>query len=166
MKAPNMSHTVELLYPESAQARAALAGRKPDSANCCGLNNAKGASTVTSVMPIIAMAAPGNGSRIRPTITPTKIEKKYHAWGAKPEGTGNNARIITIATGASAFHSGAAVFASGRPLGVATVSLDGGACLALPKTVVETSVPIRFPLEIELAPMAFNIGFRANRSNS
>src|SRR5882724_5122625 len=98
MKAPNMSHTVELLYPDSAQARAALAGRKPGSANCCGLNNAKGASAVTSVMPITAMAAPGNRPR----------------------------RIATM-TGARAFHSGVAAFASGRPLGVATVSLDGGA---------------------------------------
>src|SRR5260370_34446152 len=97
MNAPKMSHTVELLYPDSAQVRAALAERKPGSDNCCGLNSAKRPSTATTVMPIRAMAAPGNGSRIRPTITPTKIEKKYHACGARPEGTGSNASTIAIA---------------------------------------------------------------------
>src|SRR5882724_7447989 len=124
MKAPNMSHTVELLYPDSAQARAALAGRKPGSANCCGLNNAKGASTVTTVIPITAIAAPGKGSRIRPTITPTKMEKKYHAWGAKPEGTGHKARTTAMATGARAFHTGIVALTSGWLLGIATLPLE------------------------------------------
>src|SRR5580765_2123674 len=105
MNAPKISHTVELLYPDSAHVKAAFAGRKPASDNCCGLNRANRPSTVKTVMPIIAMAAPGNGSRTRPTITPTKIEKKYHACGARPEGTGNNARATVIATGANAFHS-------------------------------------------------------------
>jgi hypothetical protein len=66
---------VELLYPDSAHVRAAFAGRKPDCANCCGLNSVIGASTVTSVNPIKAMAAPGRGSRTKPTIAPAKIEK-------------------------------------------------------------------------------------------
>src|ERR1700739_4980127 len=88
MNAPKISHTVGLLYPDSAQVRAALAGRKPGSDNCCGLNSAKRPSTATTVMPIKATAAPGNGSRIRPTITPTKTEKKYHAWGANTKGPG------------------------------------------------------------------------------
>src|SRR5579864_2708794 len=140
MKAPKMSHTVELLYPDSAQIRAAFAGRKPASDNCCGLNSAKRPSTVTAVMPITAMAAPGNGSRTRPTITPTKIEKKYHAWGARPEGAGNNARTKVIATGANAFHSGVFDRASGGRLGVTTVRLEGGACVTVPIVVFETPI--------------------------
>jgi hypothetical protein len=86
------------------------------------------------------MAAPGNGSRIRPTITPTKIEKKYHAWGAKPEGTGNKARTTAMATGATVFHIGIAAFASGRLLGAATVPLDGAACVGLPRVVLESPI--------------------------
>src|SRR5271166_3011379 len=77
--APSMSHTVGLLYPDNAQVRAAAAGRKPGCDNCWGLNSAKGASTVTSVKPMIAIAAPGNGSKISPTITPAKIEKYNQA---------------------------------------------------------------------------------------
>ena len=84
MNAPNMSHTVGLLYPESAQVRAALAGRNPGADNCWGLNSVKRASTVTRVRPIIAMAAPGNGSRTSPIITPAKIEKYNHAKCGKP----------------------------------------------------------------------------------
>src|SRR5579864_903289 len=149
MKAPKMSHTVELLYPDSAQVRAALAGRKPGSDNCCGLNSAKRPSTATTVMPIRAMAAPGNGSRIRPTITPTKIEKKYHAWGARPEGTGNNARTTAIATGANAFHSGVSDRGSGRRLGVTTAPLGGGTCTTLLMVAFET--PISFLFEVDSA---------------
>src|SRR4029077_547504 len=150
MNAPKMSHTVELLYPESAQVKAAFAGRKPASDNCCGLNRAKRPSTVTTVMPITATAAPGNGSRTRPTITPTKIEKKYHAWGASPEGTGNNARTTAITTGASAFHRGVLDRASGRRLGVTTVRLEGGTCVILPIVVFET--PIFIPLRNRFSP--------------
>src|ERR1700731_4175594 len=147
MNAPKISHTVELLYPDSAQARAAFAGRNPGSDNCCGLNSVKRPSTDTTVIAITAIAAPGNGSRTRPTITPTKIEKKYHAWGARPEGTGNNARTTAIATGANAFHSGVLDRASGRTLGVTTLPLEGGICVTLP--IVELETPISFPFEID-----------------
>jgi hypothetical protein len=99
------------------------------------------------VIPITAMAAPGSGSRTRPTITPTKIEKKYHAWGARPEGTGNSARTTAIATGANAFHSGVLGRASRRTLGVTTVSLEGGTCTTLLIVVFET--PISFLFEID-----------------
>src|ERR1700758_4628716 len=142
-----MSQTVGLLYPDSAQSRAALAGRRPGSDNCWGLNSAKRSSTAISVIPITAMAAPGSGSRTRPTITPTKIEKKYHAWGARPEGTGNSARMTAIATGANAFHSGVLGRASKRTLGVTTVSLEGGTCTTLLIVVFET--PISFLFEID-----------------
>ena len=50
------------------------------------------------------MAAPGNGSKTSPTITPTKMEKKYHACCGRPVGTGSNARTTATATGAMAFH--------------------------------------------------------------
>ena len=79
MKAPTMSHTVELLYPSSAQVSAAFGEWKPGCDNCSGLNSTNRASTLTSVRPINAMAAPGNGSRTRPTMTPAKMEKKYQA---------------------------------------------------------------------------------------
>src|ERR1700722_8987640 len=98
-------------------------------------------------MPITAMAAPGSGSRTRPTITPTKIAKKYHACGARPEGTGNNARTTTIATGANAFHSGVLDRASGRTLAVTTVPLEGGTFTTLFIVVFET--PISFPFETD-----------------
>src|ERR1700740_3403918 len=99
-------------------------------------------------MPMIAMAAPGSGSRTRPMITPTKIEKKYHAWGARPEGTGNNARTTVIMTGANAFHSGVFDRASGRRLGVTTVPLAGGTCTTLLMVAFET--PILFLFEDRL----------------
>src|ERR1700752_2604954 len=95
-------------------------------------------------MPITAMAAPGRGARTGPTITPTKTEKKYHACGARPEGTGNRARTTAIATGANAFHSGVLDRGSGRRLGVATVPLEGGTCATLLIVVFET--PIFIPL--------------------
>src|ERR1700751_988751 len=93
---------------------------------------------------MIAMAAPGSGSRTRPTITPTKIEKKYHALGARPEGTGNNARTTVIATGANAFHIGALGRASGRTVCATTVGLEVGACVTLPIVVFETAISFLF----------------------
>src|SRR6202049_949102 len=107
MNAPKISHTVALLYPDSAQLRAALGERKPGADNCSGLNSTNGESTAATVIPMIAIAAPGNGSRTRPTITPTKMEKKYHAWCGRPPGAGSNARTKATATGAIAFHAGA-----------------------------------------------------------
>src|ERR1700747_976286 len=101
-------------------------------------------------MPITATAAPGNGSRTRPTITPTKIEKKYHAWGARPEGTGNNARTTAIMTGANAFHSGVLDRASGRRLGVTTVPLEGGTWTTL--LMVAFEPPISFLFENRFGP--------------
>ena len=150
MNAPKMSHTVELLYPDSAQVRAALAGRKPASDNCCGLNSAKRPRTVTNVMPIIAMAAPGNGSRIRPTITPTKMEKKYHAWRASPEGTGSKARRTAIATGANAFHIGVVDLLLGAVFGVVPVPLDGAAGVALLTVAFESPISALFKIDYAL----------------
>ena len=37
-------------------------------------------------------------------MTPAKIAKKYHAWGARPPGGGINARTSARTMGASAFH--------------------------------------------------------------
>src|SRR5260370_38149383 len=102
MNAPKISHTVGLLYPESAQARAALGARKPGSDNCCGLNSTNRGNTATSVRPVIAMAAPGNGSKTKPTITPTKMEKKYHASCGRPIGPGKKAGIYARSTGQTA----------------------------------------------------------------
>src|SRR5258707_170386 len=104
MNAPNMSHTVGLLYPESAQVRAALAGWKPGWDNSWGLNSTNGASTETSVNPIIAIAAPGKGSRTNPTITPAKIEKYNQATCGHPGGDGTRARTTATATGTIASH--------------------------------------------------------------
>jgi hypothetical protein len=65
------------------------------------------------------------------------MEKKYHAWGAKPEGTGINARTTAMATGATAFHMEIGAFAVGRLLGAATVPLDGAACVGLPSRLLK-----------------------------
>jgi hypothetical protein len=76
IKAPNMSHTVELLYPESAHLRAAFAGWKPDCANCCGLklrNRPKHGDECQSDQG--KSRTLGSGSRTKPTITPAKIKK-------------------------------------------------------------------------------------------
>src|ERR1700682_4834807 len=127
MNAPKMSHTVGLLYPDSAQLRAALGGRKPGADNCWGLNSTNGASTATTVIPMIAIAAPGNGSRTRPTITPTKMEKKYHACWERPDGAGSNARTRARAMGATAFHAGAN--------DLVVVSLEASARVASPRVM-------------------------------
>jgi hypothetical protein len=92
------------------------------------------------------------GSRMRPTITPTKMEKKYHPWGARPEGTGSKARTAAIATGASAFHTGVAAFASGR-LRAYGIPLDESTCVTLSRVVLET--PIFIP-QNEIARFGFN----------
>src|SRR5580704_2004788 len=124
MNAPKISHTVGLLYPDSAHARAALGGRKPGSDNCWGLNSANRGNTATSVRPVIAMAAPGNGSKTRPTITPTKMEKKYQACCGRPLGTGSRARMTVTATGAMAFHVRLGAFAVVAVTAFARAPLD------------------------------------------
>src|ERR1700757_3889104 len=124
MNAPKMSHTVGLLYPDSAHARAALGARKPGSDNCWGLNSTNRGNTATSVRPAIAIAAPGNGSKTSPTITPTKMEKKYHACCGRPVGTGRKARTIATATGAMAFQVGLGDFAVVSMAGFASDPLD------------------------------------------
>jgi hypothetical protein len=68
------------------------------------------------------------------------MEKKYHAWGAKPEGTGIKARKTAIATGATAFHIEIGAFASESLLGAATVPLEGAACVELPRVVLESPI--------------------------
>src|SRR5580704_9172128 len=125
MNAPKISHTVGLLYPDSAHARAALGGRKPGSDNCWGLNSTNRGNTATSVRPVIAMAAPGKGSRTKPTITTAKMEKKYHACCGKPVGTGSSARTIAMATGAMAFHVRLGDFAVVTVTAFARAPLDG-----------------------------------------
>src|SRR4029077_10376986 len=127
MNAPKMSHTVGLLYPDSAQLRAALGARKPDCDNCSGLNSTNRGNTATSVRPVIAMAAPGNGSKTRPTITPTKMEKKYQACCARPVGTGSNARTTATTTGVMAFQILLGDFATVGVAAFASAPLDTAA---------------------------------------
>src|SRR5512137_813542 len=103
MNAPKISQTVPLANPDSAQASAALYALKPGLASSAGANSTYCASTVTTVTPISPIAPPGSGSSIRPTITPAKIAKKYHACGARPSGGGINASASATAIGASAF---------------------------------------------------------------
>src|SRR5829696_439703 len=105
MKAPKMSHTVGLAKPESAQARAALAGLKPGLARSAEPYSTQGARTVARVTPRRLTAGPGSGSTIRPTITPAKMAKKYHACGARPAGAGMTAMASATATGSRAFQS-------------------------------------------------------------
>src|SRR5260370_25574129 len=105
MNAPKMSHTVGLLYPDSAQLRAALGARKPGCDNCSGLNSTNRGNNATNVRPLNAMAAPGNGSKTSPTTTPTKTEKKYHACCRRPVCTGYNARAPASGARAHAFHT-------------------------------------------------------------
>src|SRR6266436_1478271 len=132
MNAPKMSHTVGLLYPDSAQLRAALGARKPGCDNCSGLNSTNRGNNATNVRPLNAMAAPGNGSKTSPTMTPTKMEKKYHACCGRPVGTGSNARMTATATGATAFHIGLGDFAVESVAAFASAPLDtsGRAVLA------------------------------------
>ncbi|OIQ68080.1 hypothetical protein GALL_503330 [mine drainage metagenome] len=103
MKAPKISQTVTFEKPDSAQDNAALAGLKPGFASSAGAYNAQGERTVTSVTPMRPMAPPGNGSSIRPTITPAKIAKKYQACGASPVGAGSSAITTATTMGAIAF---------------------------------------------------------------
>ena len=86
MNAPKISHTVVLAKPDSAQVSAALYALKPGLASSAGANSTHCESTVTTVTPISPIAPPGSGSSIRPRMTPAKIAKKYHAWGARPCG--------------------------------------------------------------------------------
>src|SRR5215207_3117029 len=102
MKAPKMSHTVLLAKPERPQVRAALTALKPGLASSAGLYRTQGASTVARVTPKRLIAGPGNGSTIRPTITPAKMAKKYHACGARPAGAGMSAMISATTTGSRA----------------------------------------------------------------
>ena len=105
MNAPKISHTVLFENPDSAQVSAALAGLNPGFASSAGAYITHGASSVTTETPMSPMAPPGSGSSIRPTMTPAKIAKKYHACGARPAGAGIRAIAIATATGTTAFHS-------------------------------------------------------------
>src|SRR5262245_41524462 len=49
------------------------------------------------------IAPPGSGSNMRPTMTPTKMAKKYQACCASPSGAGINAMMMATAMGAMAF---------------------------------------------------------------
>ena len=104
MKAPKISHTIVLAKPDSAQVSAALYALKPGLASSAGANSTNCERTVTTVTPISPIAPPGSGSSIRPRMTPAKIAKKYHAWGARPAGGGISASTIARTIGASAFH--------------------------------------------------------------
>src|SRR5512146_45992 len=100
MKAPKINHTVLLEKPDKAQVSEALVGLNPGLARSAGPYSTHGASSVASVTPIKPMAPPGNGSNIKPTITPAKIAKKYHACCASPGGAGSRAMTTVTATGA------------------------------------------------------------------
>ena len=104
MKAAKINHTVGSEKPDSAQARAALAGLKPGWASCAGLYSTTGASTVAVVTPIRPIAPPGSGSSTSATMTAAKMEKKCHACGGKPAGAGSNAMRIAVAMGAPTLH--------------------------------------------------------------
>src|SRR5271167_738338 len=121
INAPRMSHAVGLLYPDNAQLMAALGNRKPGADICCGLNNTNRARTVTRVIPISAIAAPGNGSRTKPAMIPTKMAKKYHACWGNPDGAGISASTTATPTGASDFHAGVDGFGVGGLAIVASV---------------------------------------------
>jgi hypothetical protein len=70
-----MSQTVLLEKPESAQLNEALSALKPGLASCSGENRTYSESRATKVTAIKPMAPPGNGSNIKPTITPAKMAK-------------------------------------------------------------------------------------------
>src|SRR6185369_12291034 len=112
MKAAKISHTVVLAKPESAQASDALAGLNPGLASSAALNSTQGDRTVTSATPISPIAAPGSGSTIRATITPAKMAKKFHAWGASPGGGGISANPAATARGRMNFQDGIPVAGS------------------------------------------------------
>ena len=103
MNAPKISQTVVFEKPDSPQVSAALNDLNPGLARSAGENSTHCESTTTVVTPIRPIAPPGSGSSIRPTITPTKIAKKYQACGARPSGGGISATMIATAIGASAF---------------------------------------------------------------
>src|SRR3954465_5675402 len=84
MNAPKISQTVAFEKPDNPQVRAAFAALNPGLASSAGLNSTQGESTVTVVTPMMPIAPPGNGSRMRPTMTPAKIAKKYQACCGRP----------------------------------------------------------------------------------
>src|ERR1035437_1559425 len=120
MKAPKISQTVAFEKPDSAQVSAALAGLKPGFANSAGAYKTQGERQVTSVTPMRPTAPPGNGSSIRPTITPAKMAKKYQACGASPAGAGSSAITTATTIGAIAFQEifmGLSFAKAGQPAG-------------------------------------------------
>src|SRR5688572_8872466 len=104
MNAPKISHTVVLENPDSAHESAARGALNPAFASCSGLKKTYSENTATIVTPISPMAPPGNGSNMSPTMTPTKMAKKYHACGARPAGGDISAIATATAIGAMAFH--------------------------------------------------------------
>src|SRR3954467_11130913 len=102
MNAPKISQTVAFEKPDNPQVSAAFAALNPGLASSAGLNSTQGESTVTVVTPMMPIAPSGNGSKLRPTMTPAKIAKKYQACCGRP-GAGISAMAIATATGASAF---------------------------------------------------------------
>src|SRR5438876_11977559 len=80
------------------------------------------------------MAAPGKGSRTNPTMTPTKMAKKYQACWAKPDGAGSNARTNATATGTIAFHDQADAFALAGLAGAPGPGAEAGIGMLIPPT--------------------------------
>ena len=114
MNAPKISHTVVLEKPDSAHASAARASLKPGFASCSGLKKTHGDSTATSVTPMSPIAPPGSGSNMRPTMTPTKIAKKYHACCGRPAGAGMSAMTIDDGDGRDGFPGDSKSVGAGR----------------------------------------------------
>src|ERR1051325_4672958 len=69
-------------------------------------------------MPIKPIAPPGKGSNIKPTITPAKIAKKYHACCASPAGAGISAIMMATRSGAKFFQVTSPAFCTGPAAGV------------------------------------------------
>ena len=74
--------------------------RLPDGVRLTVATDEGSPATVTPMSP---MAPPGNGSNIKPTITPAKSAKKYQACCGRPSGAGMSASAIAIPTGATCF---------------------------------------------------------------
>src|SRR5258708_4116175 len=86
------------------------------------------------------MAAPAKGSRTNPTMTPTKMAKKYQACWAKPDGTGSNARTNATATGTIAFHDQADAFALAGLVGPLGPGAGAGIGVLRPPTAFDACV--------------------------
>ena len=78
---------------------------------------------------------PARVRRTNPTMTPTKMAKKYQACWAKSDGAGSNARTNATATGTIAFHDQADAFALAGLAGPPGRGSEAGIGVVIPPTV-------------------------------